>query len=157
MNSMLLSLYHFELTQKTMRDNKVVEIWKTFGEPDRHLIPSPIRSFPYHSAEVAIARSILISMWLYIGISSKFLSYLTCLQHLVQLVTYSYLNDFLPLASWTLLSLVTLTSKPLTLSVRCWIHISSATVQWPGLGLQTTSLSYWVSLSWRAYTVSWLK
>lgn len=87
-----------------------------FGQPDRHLIPPPIRSFPYYSTEVAIARSILISMWLYIVISSKFPSYLICLQRLVRLVSHSYLNDFLPLASWTLLSLA-LTPKPFIL--RC--------------------------------------
>lgn len=108
-----------------------------FGQPERHLIPPPIRSFPYYSAEVAIERSILISLSLYIVISSKSPPYLICLQHLVRLVTHSYLNDFLPLASWTLLSLVTLTPKPFIL--RCLLlncHLLSlSTLQWKGLEL----------------------
>ena len=107
-----------------------------FGQPDRYLIPPPIRSSPYYSAEVAMARSILISMCLYRVISSKFPPYLICLQHLVRLVTHSYLNDFLPLTSWTLLSLVALTPKPFILRCLLLNHLLSlSTLQGKGLEL----------------------
>lgn len=55
MNSMF-SWNPFELIQKEVRDNMVVEIWKMFGEPDRHLIPPPIRSLFYHFTEAAITK-----------------------------------------------------------------------------------------------------
>lgn len=73
MTFILLSWNPFELIQGATGDDMSVEMWKMFGEPERHLIPPPIRGLLYHFTEVSITRLILSFMLLYPMISLQLL------------------------------------------------------------------------------------
>lgn len=152
---MLLSWYPFELIQKAIRGNIVEEMWKTFGEPDRYLIPFS-QEFPLPLDWSSYSK---ISIYLSVAIYSNQFKILTLL-HLSTAfgsVGHSFLLELLSSIGFldrTLLffffslvgatSLVppdillfyiaALTPKTLILSVCCWIFVSPASLHCSGQG-----------------------